>query len=95
MKLSTFGMVIGLAIVAAVFIAYVQNGTRKDDLDRRITACQVVGMVADDCTELVPGIPGCRKEDCSDIRGRVGYWRNGGQLWLKEAPETIIRPQGD
>lgn len=94
MKLRHLAGMLAVAILAAMLVAYAKNASDRGDYGDRIRACQIVGEVADDCTELVPSIEECHKEDCSDIRGRVGYWRDNGKLWLRETPETVIRPQG-
>lgn len=94
MKLSHFWTLIGVVIIAALLIAHAKNLSTDSDLDRRIEACQQTGRVADDCPTLVPSIEVCTVADCSDIRGRWGFFNDQGVWYLREAPETVIRPQG-
>lgn len=94
MKLSHLMSLIGVVILAALMVAYVKNADTRNDLDRRIEACQQAGIVASDCSTLVPSIEVCHEEDCSDIRGRWGFFHDHGVWYLRETPETVIRPQG-
>lgn len=93
MKLSHLWGLLGVAILVAGGIAYVKSAGTRNDLDRRIEACQQVGRVASDCPELVPSIEKCNDEDCGDIKGYWGFFCHQGVCRLQEAPETVIRPQ--
>jgi hypothetical protein len=94
MKLSHLTTVLGLGLLAILAVYYMSSTDARNDLDRRIEACQQVGRVASDCPTLVPSIEVCHEEDCSDIRGRWGFFHDHGVWYLREAPETVIRPQG-
>lgn len=93
MKLSHLWGVLGVAVLVAVLIAHAKNSGTRDDLDRRIEACQQVGRVADDCSRLVPSIEVCHVEDCSDVKGSWGFFNDHGVWYLRRVPETVIRPQ--
>ena len=82
--------VAGLSILGGLII----GGVRTADADREHRACLIVGEVEAKCRGLFPDIPDCLSEDCSDIRGPLGYWENDGRLWLTRPPWIITAGQG-
>jgi hypothetical protein len=90
MKLRGLGLIMGVAIIVGLGAVSMTNSGARDERRRVEAACLNVGEVAQDCDRVMPGVPRCTVEDCSDITGLVGYWRDpvDGRLWLVKAPWT-------
>src|SRR5688572_19405320 len=93
-KLSTILGAAGTAILAGLLVATVGNADAARHAREAREACLAVGEVAQNCDDIVPQIPTCHEEDCSDISGSVGFWRDAdGRLYLTRAPHVVIVEQ--
>lgn len=96
MKASTIMGAIGVALLGGLIVASMDNA-ESDQRDREIReACMVVGAVDAACPGLFPDVEVCQAEDCSDIRGNVGFWRDPAdprQTWLIARPGMAAASQ--
>ncbi len=98
MKASSIAGFVGVAMLGGLVIASMDNA-KEDQREREIReACLTVGAVDQACPGLFPDIEQCQTEDCSDIKGNVGYWQDRsdktGRSWfltarpgMREAPQ--------
>jgi hypothetical protein len=86
----------GAAVIGGLILAR-QDSAEQERRDREARqACQVIGAVHHDCPDIVPDIEVCQVEDCSDIRGDRGFWRDPSdrrQTWLVMRPGLQDAPQ--
>jgi hypothetical protein len=94
MKFRGMGLAAGIAVLAGLLLANHVNGRTDSDEQRVRLACLTIGEVARNCDLIMPDVPACIEEDCSDIRAALGYWRDKeGRLYLIRSPWTIIASQ--
>jgi hypothetical protein len=95
MKLRGLGAAAGIAIIAGVLYAGIEGDRRDRDRDRVRQMCTHIGEVAQDCDRIMPDVRTCLHEDCSDITGMVGFWRDphDGRLYLTRAAWTVRADQ--
>lgn len=88
-------LVAGIAVIGGLLYAGAVGDRRDSEQNQIRVACLTIGEVAQDCDRVMPDVPKCMSEDCSDIREALGYWRDphDGRLWLVRAPWLIIASQ--
>lgn len=96
------GSMLAVSFVGAAAITLIVLGggaARRDQDIREIReGCMTVGAVDTSCPLRFPDIERCHVEDCSDIKGNVGYWQDpsdptGRSWWLVARPGMAEAPQ--
>lgn len=87
---------VAVALLAGAAVTLIYFGGQGDQADREREeikkTCLTKGAVDEKCPNLFPEIERCTVEDCSDVKGNVGYFQDpsdkSGRSWF-----FVIRPE--